>query len=135
MNVPPLSPPDLPNPLLSTHRRIFIRGLQLAVSIGIHDFERTAPQTIVFDIDVYVSKQNAHAAQDDIDAVVDYDFIRDIAIDTSQHQHFELQETLGDAIAQQILQHPQVAAVQLSTRKPDVYPDCDAVGIETFHSK
>jgi 7,8-dihydroneopterin aldolase/epimerase/oxygenase len=49
--------------------------------------------------------------------------------------HVELQETLADDIAAALLAHPQVRAVCLSTRKPDVYPDCDAVGVEVFHLK
>ena len=31
--------------------------------------------------------------------------------------------------------HPQVRAVCVSTEKPDVYPDCDAVGVEVFRIK
>lgn len=121
------------NPMLSQHRRLFVRGLEAQVRIGIHDFERVAPQRVVFDIDVYVRRQDAHAEQDDIDAVVDYDFIRETAATVCARGHFELQETLGDAIAHDILQHPQTVAVQISTRKPDVYPDCESVGVETFH--
>jgi len=28
-----------------------------------------------------------------------------------------------------------VRAVRVSTEKPDVYPDCDSVGVETFRIK
>ena len=28
-----------------------------------------------------------------------------------------------------------VMAARVSTRKPDVYPDCDAVGVEVFRAK
>jgi dihydroneopterin aldolase len=31
-----------------------------------------------------------------------------------------------------MLKHPRVRAVRVSTAKPDVYPDCDAVGVEIF---
>ena len=34
-----------------------------------------------------------------------------------------------------LLAHPGVQAAQVSTRKPDVYPDCDAVGVEIFRAK
>jgi len=33
------------------------------------------------------------------------------------------------------MRHPGVQAVRLSTCKPDVYPDCDAVGVEVFRAK
>ena len=48
---------------------------------------------------------------------------------------FELQETLCDDIAARLLSHPSVRAVRVSTCKPDVYPDCEAVGVEVFRIK
>ena len=34
-----------------------------------------------------------------------------------------------------MLAHPNVAAARVSTAKPDVYPDCAAVGVEVFGIK
>ena len=31
--------------------------------------------------------------------------------------------------------HPKVRAAQVSTEKPDVYPDCESVGCEVFGLK
>jgi dihydroneopterin aldolase len=49
--------------------------------------------------------------------------------------HVHLQETLCDDILARLLEHPKVQAARVSTAKPDVYPDCDAVGVEVFRSK
>ena len=49
--------------------------------------------------------------------------------------HIDLQETLCDTVLAAMLAHPQVVAARVSTRKPDVYDDCDAVGVETFRHK
>ena len=49
--------------------------------------------------------------------------------------HIGLQETLCDAVLDALLAHPQVSAARVSTRKPDVYDDCDSVGVETFRRK
>ena len=49
--------------------------------------------------------------------------------------HIHLQETLVDDLANALLQHEQVRAVRVSTEKPDVYPDCEAVGVEVFRIK
>ena len=35
----------------------------------------------------------------------------------------------------ELIAHPQVQAVRLSSCKPDVYPDCEAVGVEIFQTK
>jgi len=49
--------------------------------------------------------------------------------------HIHLQETLCDDVARIMLEHPRVKAVRVSTEKPDVYPDCESVGVEVFHVK
>jgi dihydroneopterin aldolase len=36
---------------------------------------------------------------------------------------------------QAVLEHPSVMAARVSTAKPDVYPDCEAVGVEVFKIK
>ena len=49
--------------------------------------------------------------------------------------HIHLQETLCDDVLARMLAHPKVRAARVSTEKPDVYPDCDAVGCEVFGLK
>ncbi|RKI32003.1 dihydroneopterin aldolase, partial [Corallococcus sp. AB049A] len=51
------------------------------------------------------------------------------------HGHIHLQETLCDDLLTRMLAHPLVQAALVSTAKPDVYPDCEAVGVEVFRSK
>jgi dihydroneopterin aldolase len=121
--------------LLLQHRRLFLRGLSVPVRIGIHDFELTAPQRIVFDIELYVPLHTTTPQADRIDEVVDYDFVREVVHARVARGHINLQETLGDDILDALLAHPGVAAASVSTRKPDVYPDCDAVGVQTFRAK
>ncbi|MEZ5718397.1 MAG: hypothetical protein R3E55_07970 [Burkholderiaceae bacterium] len=48
----------------------------------------------------------------------------------TERGHIDLQETLCDAVLDALLAHPQVVAC-VSTRKPDVYDDCDAVARPT----
>jgi 7,8-dihydroneopterin aldolase/epimerase/oxygenase len=66
---------------------------------------------------------------------VDYDFVRRIIASLCQQSPIQLQETLCDALVAALLEHPQVVAVKVSTEKPDVYPDCRAVGVEVFRQK
>ncbi len=53
-------------------RRIFIRDFRLQVSIGIHDFEKTAPQTVVVNVDLLMAPQDK-AHNDRIANVLNYD--------------------------------------------------------------
>jgi dihydroneopterin aldolase len=49
--------------------------------------------------------------------------------------HVHLQETLCDDVVKAMLAHPHVRAARVSTMKPDVYPDCEGVGVEVFQIK
>jgi dihydroneopterin aldolase len=104
-----------------------LENLELPVSIGIHDAERAAPQRLR--MTVWLHAVYPETPEDRIGAVVDYDFLRAGIQALVQDRHFELQETLCDAIARLALADPRVTAVRVRSLKPDVYPDA-AVGCE-----
>ncbi len=72
---------------------------------------------------------------DQLEEVVDYDFMRDTIAKRMSQGHVQLQETLCDDIVRAMLEHPRVRAARVSTMKPDVYPDCEGVGVEVFKIK
>lgn len=118
-------------PRLATDCRLLsLRRHEVAVRIGVHDFERQAPQRLWFDVDLCVRLDDAPAAQDDIADTLDYDFIRALIAGVVGRQHHELQETLCDAVLAGVLAHAKVQAARVATRKPDVYPDSASVGVE-----
>lgn len=121
--------------LLLNCRRLFLRGLTVQAQIGVHDFEQQAAQRIVIDVDLYVSFAGTSPHDDRIDEVVDYDFVRAVVHARIAQGHINLQETLCDDILTRLLEHTGVMAARVSTRKPDVYPDCEAVGVEAFRAK
>ena len=116
-------------------RRIFLRNHEVAVHIGAHDFEKTQAQRVVFNVELFVPYALSTPQSDDLAEVVDYDFVRELIAARIHQGHVELQETLCDDLAAQMLAHPRVQAVRLSSNKPDVYPDCEAVGVEVFRMK
>ena len=121
--------------LLRTCRKLFLRGHVLDVHIGIHDFEQGAAQRMRFDVDLYVPYAQSDPSRDRIEDIVDYDFIRGVVRQRTAAGHINLQETLCDQIAADLLDNPHVEAVRVATAKLDVYPDCDAVGCEVFGIK
>ena len=116
-------------------RRIFLRNHAVPVRIGAHDFEKTQAQRVVFNVELFVPYELSTPQADDLAEVVDYDFVRELIAARIGQGHVELQETLCDDLAAQMLAHPRVQAVRLSSCKPDVYPDCEAVGVEVFRMK
>lgn len=116
-------------------RRIFLRDHVVPVQIGAHDFEKTQAQRVVFNVELFVPYDASTPSHDQLAEVVDYDFVRRLIAQRVSRGHVELQETLCDDLVTELLAHPQVTAVRLSTCKPDVYPDCAGVGVEVFRMK
>jgi 7,8-dihydroneopterin aldolase/epimerase/oxygenase len=116
-------------------RRLFLRDHVVPVHIGAHAFEKGVTQRLIFNVELFVPFDSTTPKTDRLEEVVDYDFVREIIAARIALGHIELQETLCDELAQQLLTHPQVRAVRLSTQKPDVYPDCAGVGVEVFRMK
>lgn len=126
----PMSQPDL-----TGCRRLFLRNYEVRINIGVHDFEKTAEQRVLFNVDLFIPLETSTPKDDQLDEVVDYDFIRSTISKRTAVGHIHLQETLCDDVVAAMLLHPKVRAVRVSTEKPDVYPDCEAVGVEVFKIK
>jgi dihydroneopterin aldolase len=125
----------LSHPSLIHCRRLFLKDYEVYINIGVHDFEKRAEQRVIFNVEIYVPLELNTPKQDRLEEVLDYDFIRKTIAERVKRGHIHLQETLCDEIVATILEHPNVMAVRVSTAKPDVYPDCDAVGVEVFKIK
>lgn len=121
--------------LLRNCRRLFLRDFEVRLDIGVHAFEKVAPQRLLVDVDLYVKLADSTPQADVLAEVVDYDFVRELVHERISRGHIELQETLADDLLAALLAHPKVHAARLSTRKPDVYSDCASVGVEVFGSK
>lgn len=123
------------HPQLQQCRRIFLRHYMIKANIGIHDHEKHDRQRVFVNVDLFVPLNLCTPAQDNINEVLDYDFIRNTINQRVGQGHINLQETLCDDIAHRLLAHDNVVAVRVATEKPDVYPDSEAVGVEVFHIK
>jgi dihydroneopterin aldolase len=125
----------LTNPQLADCRRLFLRDYEVWINIGVHDFEKKGEQRVKINVDLYVPLAQSTPTQDQLDEVLDYDFIRREIMARVAQGHIHLQETLADDVLARMLAHPKVRAARVATEKPDVYPDCDAVGCEVFKIK
>jgi len=125
----------LSHPQLADCRRLFLRNYEVNINIGVHDFEKRGEQRVVINVDLFIPLSTSTPVADKLAEVVDYDFMRSTIAQRVARGHVHLQETLCDDVARMMLEHPQVLAVRVSTEKPDVYDDCDAVGVEIFRIK
>lgn len=117
-----------------TSSKMFLRDFVVQASIGIHAFEKTSPQRLLISVDLEVGVSDT-PSEDDIAMVLDYDFLRRGILDLVSDRHFNLQETLCREIIALVARHGAVRVAIVSTRKPDVYPDCAAVGVELTYRR
>ena len=122
----------LSNPALMDCRRLFLANYEVHINIGVHAFEKRGEQRVVMNVDLYIPLALSTPKADSLEEVVDYDFIRSTIAARVARGHIHLQETLCDDVLALMLAHPSVRAARVSTAKPDVYADCDAVGCEVF---
>jgi dihydroneopterin aldolase len=125
----------LAHPALMDCRRLFLRNYEVWINIGVHDFEKRGEQRVLINVDLYIPLGLSTPLEDELHEVVDYDFIRRTVAERVVQGHIHLQETLADEVLKLMLAHPRVKAARVSTEKPDVYPDCEAVGVEVFGLK
>ena len=119
--------------MVTSERRIFIRDMRLPVSIGIYDFELAKPQAVVINVELLLGTPDREA-EDSIANVLNYDVIHDGIAALAGSRHFNLQETLVEAILDLCLAQPQIVEARVSTEKPDVYKDC-RVGYEAVRRR
>ena len=125
----------LSHPSLRNCRRLFLRNYEVMINIGVHDFEKKGEQRVLINVDLYIPLAESTPKEDQLEEVVDYDFMRETIARRMAQGYVHLQETLCDDVVKAMLAHPRVRAVQVSTMKPDVYPDCEGVGVEVFQIK
>ncbi|MFL6657623.1 MAG: dihydroneopterin aldolase [Massilia sp.] len=125
----------LTHPKLADCRRLFLRNYEVMINIGVHDFEKKGEQRVIINVDLYIPLALSTPKDDHLAEVVDYDFMRETIARRMAQGHVHLQETLCDDVVRSMLAHPNVRAVRVSTMKPDVYPDCEGVGVEVFQIK
>ena len=118
---------------MSVRFSTILEGLEVVMGLGIHPEELAAPQRVIVSVRMEVVYPTP-PAEDRIDAVLDYDFVRSGIQALVAERHFHLQETLCEAIAALCLRDARVEQVTVRTSKPDIYPDA-AVGCEVVRRR
>lgn len=120
---------DLPAHLAPNRYRIFLDGLDLSVDIGFHDFEVGTPQRLRVTVELWV--EEAHFPSNDrVAEAWNYDLLRSAILLLAEGRRYNLQETFAREVYALVAARPGVAAIRVKTSKPDIYPDCQEVGVE-----
>lgn len=119
----------VPESLRPKTRKIVLEDYQLQLDIGFHEFEIGNPQRLLLTVEVWVDEQS-FSSEDASDSAWNYDFLRTEVATLIEGRRFNLQETLVREIYALVAARRGVTALRVSTRKPDIYPDCAGVGVE-----
>ncbi len=119
----------VPDRLAPKTRKIVLEDFSLGVDIGFHDFEVGHPQRLVVTVEVWVDEAS-FADEDHPEAAWNYDFLRTEIAALADGRRFNLQETFVREIYDTVAARRGVTALRVSSRKPDIYPDCAGVGVE-----
>ncbi len=119
----------VPAALAPAKRKIMLEDFDVAVDIGFHDFEIGTPQRLRINIEVWLA-ETAFPRCDTVAQAWDYDVLRTAVLGLVAGRRFNLQETVAHSIYDMVAARHGVTAIRVSTRKPDIYPDCAAVGVE-----
>jgi dihydroneopterin aldolase len=108
-------------------RSVIVRNLSIPLSIGVHEHERRAPQRLLVSVEAAIGASAGEA--DRLDGTLDYDLLCDFIRSLASRPHVELQETVARQVLEFTLRLPGVTHATVETRKPDVFEDCDYVGV------
>jgi 7,8-dihydroneopterin aldolase/epimerase/oxygenase len=114
----------------SLRNTIVLSDFETMADIGIHDFEIGHPQRVLISVRISFEADSERFVEDDLGLTVDYDFLRSGIVKLLASRRFNTQEALAHEILGMIRHQPRVYAAQVTTKKPDVYPDCAYVGFE-----
>lgn len=110
--------------------RIFVRGLQLMASIGVHPHEHETTQPIIIDIELDMGDMPL-PENDRLNETLDYGLIAEKCEEFALEAHVQLVETLASRIANWALSaDPHVMAAAVRIAKPQALLKAEAAGVE-----
>ncbi|HSI44323.1 MAG TPA: dihydroneopterin aldolase [Methylotenera sp.] len=107
---------------------IFISELKVQTKLGVPDWERILPQTIILDIEIGYDLSKA-CMSDAIADTIDYGAVVGRIRETLSEHSFRLVEALAEHICQLIFTEFSGLKVKIKVAKPAVLPGLKALGV------
>lgn len=113
---------------------IFLSEVKVQTRLGVPEWERMTPQTILLDIEIGYDLTNA-CKSDDVADTIDYGIVVDRIRQTLAENSFQLVEALAEHICQLILKEFGALNVKIKVAKPAILPGLKALGVIVQRSK
>tara|TARA_B100001750_G_C15165593_1_gene426648 strand:+ start:192 stop:605 length:414 start_codon:yes stop_codon:yes gene_type:complete len=111
-----------------------LRGYVVDFEIGILEEEQGVKQRIRFDVDIFIAGAS-QPIEDQIDQVLDYDFIRAVISNKVDNGRINLLESLVADLLDSFLIPTEVIASSVTATKLDVYTDESEIGCRMIRLK
>jgi 7,8-dihydroneopterin aldolase/epimerase/oxygenase len=111
------------------HSMIFVKGLRVDASIGVHPHEHETTQPIFIDVQLALG-DTPPPVEDRLGETIDYEAVAEQAKRLARQGHVQLVETLAEKLADWCLQDARVRAVTVRIEKPNALAAADAAGVE-----
>ena len=108
---------------------LFLHGIQLSAMIGVFEWERYQPQTLILDLDLSLPNNKAGLSDDLADTVNYADLVAEVRTFAANSKR-RLIEALAEDLAALILQKYAVKEVRLRLTKQGILPQVKMVAIE-----
>jgi len=112
-------------------RKIVIKDLILLISVGIHQFEKLKKQKVKFNIEITTDPN----LKPDITTIVNYESVINDIKRLTKRSHFELLESLSEAIFDEIFKNKKIRKIKLKIEKLEIIKETTSVGIEVIKTK
>ena len=113
---------------------IFLSDLKVETKLGVPEWERTTPQTILLDIEIAMPNSKA-CKTDAIKDTIDYGVVVARIRETLAEHSFQLVEALAEHVCQLILKEFGAPWVKVKVAKPGILPGVKALGVVIERSK
>ena len=106
---------------------LFIRDWVRDIDIGIFEHEIGNPQPVAIDLEAHISGADA-PERDEIDAVIDYDYMRAVVDRVIAYKRYNLLETLASEILDGCMMPSEVVGAAVTVTKLAVIEDGGRIG-------
>lgn len=107
---------------------IFISELKVKTKLGVPEWERMVPQTIILDIEIGYDLSKS-CKSDNIADTIDYGAVVVRIRETLTEHSFQLVEALAEHVCQLILDEFKAQSVKVKVAKPAILPGLKALGV------
>ena len=107
---------------------IFLEQVKVETKLGVPEWERMLPQTIILDIEIGYDLARA-CKSDAIADTIDYGAVMSRIRETLAENSFHLVEALAEHICRLILKEFKAESVKVKVAKPAILPGLKALGV------